>query len=149
MHLSKSTLICNWLIENMAIFRKRHFSPYGEPPEAILSGGSFLLISSIWFLYFSESTKKNCNRLIYYLNIFGNFFAKWGAPRGAFLHLFCTYAKLCFDCLPYFFYCFDVRNIWAKFYAFVTICAIVVPMSPTNIFSYNNFENKGKCYFMW
>ena len=35
------------------------------------------------------------------------------------------YAQLCFDCIPYFFDCLDVMNIWAKFSVFITIRKIL------------------------
>ena len=56
--LLKVQKICNWLIYNMVIFEKPCFSPYGlpPPPGAILSRGGFLLILSIWLLYFCEIT---------------------------------------------------------------------------------------------
>ena len=51
-----------------------------------------------------------------------------GSPQR---ELFCSRganAQLCFDCLAYFFYCLGMRNIWAKFLAFITICTIAVVM---------------------
>ena len=62
------------------------------------------------------------------MTVFGNFevlpcadLTRW---RGALLFSV-AYAQLCFDCLPYFFYCLGVRCIWAKFHALITICTIL------------------------
>ena len=62
------------------------------------------------------------------MTAFGNFevlpcadLTRW---RGALLFSV-AYAQLCFDCLPYFFYCLGVRCIWAKFHALITICTIL------------------------
>ena len=75
------------------------------------------------------------NRLIYYLTIFGNFryFKPWGAPRGDFLRpppAIPPPPPLCAAVLwlspLLFLILFGVRNIWAKFHAFITICMILV-----------------------
>lgn len=90
-----------------------------------------------WFwayvLYFIFlKVHKFCNRLIYYRTIFGNFiFSSFGEPPG---ELFCP-QDLCLAVLwlsLLLFYCLDIRNIWAKFYAFIAICMTLVTMILTS-----------------
>ena len=88
--------------------------------------GDFLLILSIWFLYFSESIYNF--QLIdilcdYIWELW--FFTLWGAAIG---DIFCSRGTMHSCALIVsitFFNCLGVRNIWAKFHAFITICTIL------------------------
>ena len=65
--------ICNRLINDVAIFGKSHFSPYGGAPGGYFAPRGIFY----WFLAYGSDiflkVNKICNRLIYCMTIFGNF----------------------------------------------------------------------------
>ena len=78
------------------------FHPMESPRALFCTDRIFLLILSIWFSYFSETTYWLVDAIIYdYIRELW-FFTLWGAPRSAFLPPG-AYPQLCFDYLPYFF----------------------------------------------
>ena len=95
-------------------------------------GGSVGFEHMFFIIYFFLKVHKFCNQLIYYRTIFGNFiFSSFGEPpRGFFAPRDLCLAVLWFSLLL--FYCLDIRNIWARFHAFIAICTTLVTMTLTS-----------------
>ena len=121
----KEHKICNWLIYNTVIFGKPHFSLYGEPQGLFCTKEVFCLFWANGSYIFLK-VHKICNWLMCHMTIFGNFdFSSYGEPlRGLFCPLEPMHSCALIVSLT-FFDCLGVRNIWAKFQAFITICKIL------------------------
>ena len=111
----------------MATFGKPDFSPYGEPPGAILHRQDFFVnfehMVLIFFWNYIQIAIDWCNNIWLYLGTL--IFHSMGSPQECFFTpRGLSTAVLWLPPLLFFNY-LGVRNIWGKFHAFITIYTIL------------------------